>query len=473
MLAFIFRALKHFRPVFSRKSTWLIFCLVILGFLGSPEVIGVSSFCRFWGFGDAAYNSILHFFRSTGWSLSMLIAYWGSFVLSQNLTVTINGRAVLLGDHTAVPKDGCRMPGVVSLRQQSETQSKPSYFRGHCFGAIGLLIGSLYSPFCLPIALGLHQGFLHIGEDKKKKSTRQTMGTRMVDMAINFAVRHNIPSILVPDAFFPTGAVFKLAASVLCQELQQPMVTLIVRAKKNFVACFEAERPEKRGPGRPAVYGTKVKLTEMFDWKHLFSTVTCPIYGKMEEVSIMSADLLWRPAGSLIRFVFAVTSRGQIILMCSDLTMSPVDVLELYCSRIRVEIMFDMLKNLIGAFCYRFWTKKLPKSSRKPLKNKKLKKPAAESINTVRSCWEACERFVMLGVIALGLLELIALKFSSTIWEHYDGYLRTRSRDLPSERTVKYVIAPLLASNIRGLAPDGILQKILNRFCRGKSPSSG
>ncbi len=299
------------------------------------------------------------------------------------------------------------------------------------------------------------------------------MGTRMVDMAINFAVRHNIPSILVPDAFFPTGAVFKLAASVLCQELQQPMVTLIVRAKKNFVACFEAERPEKRGPGRPAVYGTKVKLTEMSDWKHLFSTVTCPIYGKMEEVSIMSADLLRRPAGSLIRFVFAVTSRGQIILMCSDLTMSPVDVLELYRSRIRVEIMFDMLKNLIGAFCYRFWTKKLPESSGKPLKNKKLKKPAAESINTVRSCWEACERFVMLGVIALGLLELIALKFSSTIWEHYDGYLRTRSRDLPSERTVKYEIAPLPASNIRGLAPDGILQKILNRFCRGKSPSSG
>ncbi len=169
MPAFIFRALKHFRPVFSRESTRLIFCLVVLGFLGSPEMIGVSSFCRFRGFGDAAYNSILHFFRSTGWSISMLTACWGSFVLSQNLTVMVNGRAVILGDHTLVPKDGCRMPGVVSLRQQSEIQSKPSYFRGCCFGAIGLLIGSLHSPFCLPLALGLHQGLTCIGEGCKSR----------------------------------------------------------------------------------------------------------------------------------------------------------------------------------------------------------------------------------------------------------------------------------------------------------------
>ncbi|MDM8538562.1 sigma factor-like helix-turn-helix DNA-binding protein, partial [Desulfobacterales bacterium HSG17] len=42
-------------------------------------------------------------------------------------------------------------PGVVTLRQQSETQSKPSYFRGHCWAVTGLVIGSMAAPYCLPL----------------------------------------------------------------------------------------------------------------------------------------------------------------------------------------------------------------------------------------------------------------------------------------------------------------------------------
>lgn len=68
-------------------------------------------------------------------------------------------RLVLLGDHTHAVKDGGRMPGVVSLRETSETQSKPSYFRGQCWGAVGVLVGSLTSCFCLSLNLKTHQGF--------------------------------------------------------------------------------------------------------------------------------------------------------------------------------------------------------------------------------------------------------------------------------------------------------------------------
>jgi len=58
------------------------------------------------------------------------------------------------------------------------------------------------------------------------------MGTRIVQMAIDFALRHNLPCVLVLDAFFPGAAVFKLAASVWSIELKQPLLTLIIRAKK-------------------------------------------------------------------------------------------------------------------------------------------------------------------------------------------------------------------------------------------------
>jgi len=38
-----------FRKAFSRSFTWLVFCMLILGFIGTHEMGGVTSFCRFWG----------------------------------------------------------------------------------------------------------------------------------------------------------------------------------------------------------------------------------------------------------------------------------------------------------------------------------------------------------------------------------------------------------------------------------------
>ena len=94
----------------------------------------VSFFCRFWVLNDRCYYALLGFFRSNAWSLNQLIDHWSSFVLAQDESVFIQDRLVFLGDHTRVSKDGRRMPGVVSIHQDSETQSKPSYFRGQYLG---------------------------------------------------------------------------------------------------------------------------------------------------------------------------------------------------------------------------------------------------------------------------------------------------------------------------------------------------
>lgn len=203
---------------------------------------------------------------------------------------------------------------------------------------------------------------------------------------------------------------------------------------------------------------------KLFDDSQRFWEASCNIYGKTETILISYLDLLWKPTGGLIRFVLARTSRGPIILMCSDLTQDPVAAIELYCLRIRIEVMFDVLKNLIGAFYYHFWSKKMPRHSRKPKKNKDLKPVPDCNLPTVQLCWEACERFVMLGAISLGILQLIALKFPRSIWEHFDVYLRTRSREIPSERTVKCVIGSMLIRNIFISAPIGIIRIIRAQY---------
>jgi hypothetical protein len=177
-------------------------------------------------------------------------------------------------------------------------------------------------------------------------------------------------------------------------------------------------------------------------------------------VSYLALNLVWKPIKRHLRFIFVITSRGPLVLMCNDLSMDPLLALSLYCARVRVETLFAMLKGLLGTFAYRFWSKYVPRHSRKPKKNAALKPPPVQHLAEVHQTWQACEGFVMLGCIALGLLQLIALKFQGSIWAAFTRFLRTRRRALPSERTVKAVLAQELTLDFHSLKPSAMMREI-------------
>ena len=135
----------------------------------------------------------------------------------------MDGRDILLGDHTHVVKDGGRMPGVVSMHETSETQHKPSYFRGQCWGALGVVVGTLGACFCLPLELRIHQGFVHRGDNPATdNATHATLGERLIIMALDYAYQHDRLCWLVLDAFFPSAKLFELAQSLSSVVRQQP-----------------------------------------------------------------------------------------------------------------------------------------------------------------------------------------------------------------------------------------------------------
>jgi hypothetical protein len=460
-LSYLYHMLAPFRPLFSRHTPWVLFCVVIVGFIGTPHLEGLTSLCRFWFMEEADYHRLLHFFHSCAWSLGDLVRPWSHLVLSQQVAVTVEGRAVLLGDHTAVVKDARRMPGVVRVYQDSETQSKPTYYRGHYWGVVGLLVGSLREAFCLPLEARLHQGFAHLGASKSSPADRDTQGVMLVQMALDFARRHDLLSIVVLDAFFSIGAVFELANSVWSMALKQPYLTILTRAKKSYVAYLEPLAPSPTPRGRPKKYGDKIKLKTIFEtYQDQFLQAECQLYGHTEMISYLARNLLWKPIKGPVRFIFAITSRGPLILMCSDLTMAPLLAIELYGARVRVETLFAMLKGVLGAFAYRFWSKYMPRHSRKPKKNVDLKRPQSQHVPAVQQTWLACERFVMLGCLAVGMLQLMSLKFHGAIWDSFTAYLRTRSRALPSERTVKEVLAQELLRDFHHVKPSAMMQEI-------------
>ena len=127
--------------------------------------------------------------------------------------------------------------------------------------------------------------------------------------------------------------------------------------------------------------------------------------------------------------------------------------------------MFDCLKIVMKAFRFRFCPKFLPKASRKPRGNQALKKPkTAHGFRVLRGAWKAQEGFVTLATIAQGLLQMIALKQTQHVWKHSHAFLRTKSRELPSEKTVKQLLAPLIVHNIVDLATDWTMREIRKHF---------
>ena len=326
------------------------------------------------------------------------------------------------------------------------------------------MVGTLEGCFCLPLALRIHQGFRHLGQAEPVSDPDPSLPERLVQIALQFTLGQDAPAFLVLDAFFSMASVFRLARSVYSMALRQPYLVILTRAKKNFVAYFPvAPKPADR-PGPQPRYGEKVHLMEVFDHPQGFDEMACCVYGQRERVRLMSVPLLWEPLGESLLFIFAITSRGPLALMCSDLTLSPVTALELYCVRTRIEILFAVLKQLLGAFCFHFWTPHGPRHARRPTPNRSLKAPMMERQPTVAACWQAYEVFVFCAGVAQGLLQRIALRFGPEVWQQPHLYLRTRSRDLPSEKTVRHVLATRVLQQFLDLPPNSLIAQIRSLF---------
>src|ERR1700690_3311195 len=77
------------------------------------------------------------------------------------------------------------------------------------------------------------------------------------------------------------------------------------------------ERPQDKGTTQET-YGKKIKLKSLLANVESMQQVASPVYGEHNvTLRYRVCDLLWRPAGRLVRFVVVVhPTRGSCILMC-------------------------------------------------------------------------------------------------------------------------------------------------------------
>ena len=428
-------AVYALRPACRRSRTFLWMLLALLGLCCRADNAGVTSFVRVLNFSGQAYHRFLHLFHSNGLDLDVLTACWVRLCLGLFRPFEVGSRVVLLADGIKVPKEGRRMPGVKLLHQQSASNTKPEYIMGHSLQAISLLVHSAGGQVAaVPLTSRIHEGLVFSNRDTS------TLLDKLVALLMSVAGACKRQVLLIADAYYASGKVIL--------PLLDKGHHLISRAKSNAVAYLPVPVPgvERRGKGRPRIYGEKVHLKDLAKDDGTFTSAPSPVYGERNvTLRYRTLDLVWRPVGRVVRFVIVHHPlRGTIFLLCTDLSLEPMQILQLYGYRFKIELGFRQAVHVIGAYAYHFWMADM-KPTRRGDGDQYLHRTSDAYRDGVRRKLRAYHVHVQLGCIAQGLLLHLSINHTAEVWRGFWSWLRTMNPAMPPS---ELIVASALRSGL-------------------------
>jgi len=398
-------------------------------------------------FKASSYDGFLRLFHCSALEPGKLFDAWTKvvFIIFEKNFVRSKDRYVLVADGLKVPKEARKMPGVRSLHQESNNNSKPEWIMGHYFQSIGVLVEGLGRIFAVPLSARIHDGLTVSNREK----------LTVVDKLLLELLWLPIPKpfILLVDNYYCARQVALLLVEQKCH--------LVSRVRSNAVGRKKPVEKKKKGRGRPAKYGERVKLIALFEGP--LTNAQVKAYGQKDiNVSYWCCDLLWQQYGGTVRFVGSVLDDGRkAIFMSTDLALSAIEIIELYALRMKIEQSFKVSVRQLGAFAYHFWYKMMDKIERRS-KGQFVHKKPVEYRNKMFEKLASCERFVFTALVAQGLLQYLAVCYPALVWQNFQGWYRHLLTSVsPTEEIVQNTLRIRLSEILLGTFIDVPFAKFL------------
>jgi DDE superfamily endonuclease len=414
------------RPAFSRTTSFMWFSTIVAGLMTRTDLLGVTSVVRALKLAPKRYKSLLKLCHSSSVDLHRLTVLWTKLVRKLIPgALIVNGRLVLVGDGVKIGKRGEKMPGVKWLFQ-AMSNTKPSRIMGHSLQAVSLLVRGCATFMAVPLAARIHEGIV------ATNATKRTLLDKMLHLIDSLEIGQ--PFYFVADAYYAAGKVIK---GLLAQGHH-----LVTRMRSNAVA-YELPVPGPARRGRPRKYGERTALHSLFANPDEMQAAISPVYGEQDgkhrvTIRYRVRDLLWRPAGQVVRFVAVCHPvGGNIILMSTDVTLGALQIIQLYGLRFKIEYAFKQAIRTLGAFAYHFWMMAMT-----PVKrgsgNQYTHRETPEYRAAIARKIRAYHVFIQAGIICQGMLQYLSVTHTALVWSCFcfRSWLRTVRDGIPPSELV-------------------------------------
>ena len=424
-------AVEKLRPAFSRRRTFLWFLAATAAFAIREDLNGVTSFVRALELDPALYHSLLRMFHSSAVDVARLANLWTHVAISilGGHLLLVRGMPVFATDGIKVAKSGRKMPAVKTIHQESDSNTKPEYITGHSCLSVSLMAMRNGEAVAVPVGTEIAEGVKFSNNDRRTVFDRTLSFLDRIDVGRAFLV--------LADAYY---GCWKMARGCLGRGAH-----LLTRVKSNAVAYLPPETVRGRRGRRPT-YGKKVRLRDTFKEVDGWAEADVEIYGERCRAKYKTKDLLWRPAGRLVRFVFVVLNgSAKCMFMSTDTRLEALEIVHLYSLRFKIELGFRVAKHVTGGVLYHFWMMAMDKLGRNP-KTQHLHHKSEDYRNAVRRKLRAYHCFLQAGVIAQGLMTAIGILVPEYCWSNYSSWMRTMNVSrTPSEWVVQHVLRKTFA----------------------------
>jgi DDE superfamily endonuclease len=295
----------------------------------------------------------------SSWERFLAVSLWSLTAVTERLVTLVVAKlgaqlqvhgAYLVGkDTTLVAKTAKRMPGVQKWKDHSDNADRGAYLVGHHWNLVGLISPWGTRWLCWPLVMRLVPGL---------QGARQwIVGDAAEPMSFWDAA---IAAILEVTRCLGEGAVRVVADAFYSKApflngLLVRGIDVISRLRKDAVGWDD---PEPRPPGRRGRkphYGRKWTLATLLT-AETPARERLTLYGKLTEVVFVVRDVWLRDVAQKVRVVVLEGAKEPIILVCTDLTLSALQIIELYGARFSIELTIRDLKQHFGLGDYQCTT---------------------------------------------------------------------------------------------------------------------